>query len=133
MRGNGVPERLGRAVRERDEPCLALVEHRGHSPDAFLDRHVRIDARHAKDVERLDSKIFQALLAGLTQITRVASAAHGVWAAVAWAAALRVEDNIMSAAADCFADQAVIVAVAVAGRCVEKIDSEIQRAANGGD
>ena len=29
------------------------------------------------------------------------------------------------AAADCFADQAVIVAVAVAGRCVEKIDSEI--------
>jgi site-specific recombinase XerD len=29
-----------------------------------------------------------------------------------------VDDNIMSAAADCFADQAVIVALAVAGRCV---------------
>jgi hypothetical protein len=54
-------------------------------------------------------------------------------ASVAWAAALRVDDNIMSAAADCFADQAVIVAGAVAGRCVEKIDSEIERAANGGD
>jgi hypothetical protein len=44
-----------------------------------------------------------------------------------------VDDNITPAAADCFADQAVIVAVAVAGRCVEKIDSEIERAANGGD
>jgi hypothetical protein len=69
----------------------------------------------------------------LTQITRIASAAHGVWTAVAWAATLRVDDNIMSAAADCFADQAVIVAGAIAGRCVEKIDSEIERAANGGD
>jgi len=44
-----------------------------------------------------------------------------------------MNDNIMSAAADRFADQAVIVAVAVAGRCVEKIDSEIERPANGGD
>jgi hypothetical protein len=69
----------------------------------------------------------------LTQITRIASAAHGVSAAVAWAAALRVDDNTMSAAADCLADQAVIVAIAVAGRCVEKIDSEIERAANCGD
>ena len=50
-----------------------------------------------------------------------------------WAAALRVDDDIMSAALDCFADQAVIVALAVAGRCVEKIDPEIERAANGGD
>jgi hypothetical protein len=69
----------------------------------------------------------------LTQITRITSATHGVCAAVAWAAALRVDDNIRSAAADCFANQAVIVAVAVAGRCVEKIDPEIERAANGGD
>jgi len=44
-----------------------------------------------------------------------------------------MNDNIMSAAADRFADQAVIVAVAVAGRCVEKIDCEIERPANGGD
>ncbi len=86
-----------------------------------------------KDVERLDAKVFQALPAGLTQITRIATAAHGVGAAVAWAAALRVDDNIMSAAADCFADQAVIVAVAVAGRCVEKNEPEIERPANGGD
>src|SRR4029077_12556288 len=105
----------------------------GHPTDAFLDRHVRIYSRHAKDVERLNAKIFQALLAGLTQITRITSAAHGVGAAVARAAALRVNDHIMSATADCFANQAVIVAVAVAGRCVEKIDSEIEAAANGGD
>src|SRR5271165_2798842 len=39
----------------------------------------------------------------------------------------------MSAAADGFADQAVIVPLAVAGRCVEQIDAEIERAANGGD
>src|SRR5438045_1059685 len=73
------------------------------------------------------------LLAGLTQIPRISPATHRVWAAVAWAAALRVDDNIVSAAADCFADQAVIVAVAVAGRCVEKIDPEIERTADGGD
>src|SRR5712692_9969636 len=71
--------------------CLAFLDELGHSPDAFLDWHVRIDARHAKDVERLDSKIFQALLAGLTQITRIASAAHGVCAAVAWATGLSLE------------------------------------------
>jgi hypothetical protein len=52
---------------------LPFLDELGHSPDAVLDRHFRIDARHAKDVERLDSKIFQALLAGLTQITRIAS------------------------------------------------------------
>ena len=39
----------------------------------------------------------------------------------------------MSAAADCLADQTVIVACAVAGGCGEKIDPEIERAANGGD
>jgi hypothetical protein len=78
-------------------------------------------------------RFFRPLLASLTQITWIASAAHGVYAAVAWAAALRVDDNIMSAAADCFADQAVIVAPAVAGRCVQEIDPEIGRAASGGD
>src|ERR1700730_17558388 len=133
MNGTATLQRLGRALRERDETCLAFLDELGHAPDAFLDRHVRIDARHAEDVERLDAKIFQALMSGLTQITRITSAAHGVWAAVTWAAALRVDDNIMSAAADCFADQAVIVALAVAGRCVEEIDSEIEREANGGD
>src|ERR1700730_17376015 len=133
MNGTAALQRLGRAFRERDETCLAPLDELGHSPDAFLDWHVRIDAGHAKDVERLGAKVFQALLAGLTQITRIPSAAHGVRAAVARAAALRVNDHIMSATADCFADQAVIVAVAVAVRCVEKIDSEIERPANGGD
>src|SRR3984893_17812130 len=125
MNGTATLQRLGRALRERDETCLAFLDELGHSPDAFLDWHVRIDARHAEDVERLDPKIFQAPLAGLTQITRIASAARRVWAAVAWAAALRVDDNIISTAADCFADQAVIVALAVARRCVEKIDPDI--------
>jgi hypothetical protein len=44
-----------------------------------------------------------------------------------------VDDHIMSAAADRFADQAMIVALAVAGRCVEKIDAKIERAVNSGD
>src|SRR5271165_743948 len=44
-----------------------------------------------------------------------------------------MNDHFMLAAADCFADQAMIVAFAVAGRCVEKIDPEIERAANSGD
>ena len=78
-------------------------------------------------------RFFKLCLAGLTQITRIASAAHRVWAAVAWAAALRMDDHVMPAAADRFADQAMIVALAVAGRCVEKIDAEIERAANSGD
>src|SRR5215467_6104770 len=44
-----------------------------------------------------------------------------------------MNDYVMPAAADRFADQAMIVAFAVAGRCVEKIDPEIERAANSGD
>jgi hypothetical protein len=36
---------------------------------------------------------------------------------------------IMPAATDRFADQVMIVTFAVAGRCVEKIDPEIERAA----
>jgi len=39
----------------------------------------------------------------------------------------------MPGAADRLADQAMIVAVAITGRGVEKIDAEIERAANGGD
>jgi hypothetical protein len=38
----------------------------------------------------------------------------------------------MSVAADCFADQTVIVADIVAGRRLEQIDAEIERTANGG-
>ena len=56
----------------------------GHSPDALLDGHVWIDARQAKDGERLDAEIFQALLAGLAQIARIGASAHGVWGAFAW-------------------------------------------------
>jgi len=100
VHGTATPKRFGRALRERDETCLALPDELGHSPDAFLDWHVRIDARHTKDVERLDAEILQALLAGLAQITRIAATAYRVWAAIARAAALRVNDHIMSAAAD---------------------------------
>src|SRR5215471_17597847 len=133
MNGIATLQRLGRALREGEETCLALLDELGHSPDAFLDRHVRIDARHAKDVERLDAEILQALLAGLPQITRIAAAAHGVSAAVAWTAALRMNHHVMPAAADRLADQAMIVAFPVTGRRVEKIDAEIERAANRSD
>ena len=98
-----------------------------------LDWHLRIDPRHTKNVERLDAEILQALLAGLTQITRITAAPHRVWAAIARAASLRVNDHIMSVAADRFADQAMIVALAIAGRCIEKIDAKIERPVNGGD
>jgi len=44
-----------------------------------------------------------------------------------------MNDHFMPAAADRFADQAMIVAFAVAGRCVEKINPKIERAADSGD
>jgi hypothetical protein len=44
-----------------------------------------------------------------------------------------MNDHIIPAAADRFADQAMIVAFAVARRRVQQIDPEIERAANGGD
>jgi hypothetical protein len=44
-----------------------------------------------------------------------------------------MNDHIISAAANCFADQAMIVALATAGRCVQKIDAQIDSAVNGGD
>src|ERR1700730_6385199 len=106
---------------------------RGFSPDALLDWHVRIDTRHAKDVKRLDAEIFQTLFAGLAQIARIASSAYRVRAAIAWAATLRMNDHLVPAAADRLADQAMIVAFAVAGRCVEQIHPEIESAANSGD
>src|SRR5947209_6902116 len=115
MHGTATPERLGRALRERYEPRLALLDELGHFAHAFLDWYVRVDARHAKDIEGVHAKVLQALLAGLAQIARIASAAHGVRAAVAWTAALRMNDHLMPAAADRVADQAMIVAVAVAG------------------
>ena len=124
---------MSRALRERDETCLALPDELGHSPDTFLDWHVRIDPGHTKDVERFDAEIFQTLFAGLTQITRITTAAHRVWAAIARAAALRMNDHVMPAAADRLADHSMIVALAVAPRSVEKIDTEIERAADGGD
>ena len=44
-----------------------------------------------------------------------------------------MNDHIMPAAVDRFTDQAMIVALAIAGRCVEKIDAKIERPMNGGD
>src|SRR6516225_8531530 len=41
-----------------------------------------------------------------------------------------MNDHLRPAAADRFADQTMIVAFAVAGRCVEKVDSEIECTAN---
>src|SRR5215831_10269289 len=133
MHGTPPPERLGRALRERDETCLALLDEHGHSSDAFFDGHVRIDARHAKDVERLDAEIFQALLAGLTQIERIAATACALRTAMARAAALRMNDHLTPAAADRFADQAMIVPLAVAGRCIQQINAEIECAADSSD
>ena len=49
------------------------------------------------------------------------------------AAALRMNDHIMSAAANRFADQAMIVALAIARGCVEKIDAKLKRPVNGCD
>src|SRR5215472_14816526 len=133
MHDTATPERLGRAFRERDEARFALLDELGHSADASLDWCIGVNAWHAKDIERFNAEILQALLAGLAQITRITPAAHRVWAAVAGAAALRMNDYVMPAAADRLADQTMIVTVAVAGRCVEKIDPEIERTANGGD
>jgi len=45
MHGTAAPERLGRALRERDETRLALLDELGHSSDVFLDRHVRVNAQ----------------------------------------------------------------------------------------
>jgi hypothetical protein len=90
-------------------------------------------ARHAEDVEPLDAEILQAVFQGFPQIARIAAAAHAFGIAVARAAALRVNDDVLAPAADRFANQAVIVAPAVARRAVEKIDAEIERAADGGD
>jgi hypothetical protein len=69
----------------------------------------------------------------LVQITRIASPACGIRVAVARAAAFRVNDHLVPAPANGFADQAMIVALAVAGRCIEEIDAEIERAADRGD
>ena len=44
-----------------------------------------------------------------------------------------MNDDVMLAATDRLADHAMIVAFAVAGRCVEKIYPEIEGAANSGD
>ena len=44
-----------------------------------------------------------------------------------------MNDHIMPAAADRLADQTMIVALAIAGRCVEQIDAKIERAADGCD
>jgi len=74
-----------------------------------------------------DSAAPGTLLAGLAQIARIASSAHGVRAAIARTAALRMNDYFTPAAADRSADQAMIVAFAVAGRRVEKINPEIAR------
>jgi len=63
----------------------------------------------------------------------ITSAAHRIWAAIARAAALRMNDYITYAAADRFANQAMILALAIAGRCVEKIDAKLKRPVNGGD
>src|SRR5262249_11322696 len=106
------PQRLGGAFRERDEASLALPDEFGHAADAVLDRYVRIDARHAINVKRLDAEIFQALFAGSAQITRIATA-QAVGAAITRTAALRVNLRVVPAAADRFADQPMIVALAI--------------------
>src|SRR5215813_4465839 len=81
--------------------------------------------RDMQKTSRVSMPRFFKLCSQVWQITRIA-AAHRVGAAIAWAAALRMNDHIISAAADRFADQAMIVALAIASRCVEKIDVEIE-------
>src|SRR5215218_10181411 len=127
------PQRLRRAFGQRDETRLAFLHQLRHPADAFFDRNVGIDTRHAEHVERVDAEIAQALLAALTQIARVAAAAHGIGAALARAAALGMNDDVASAAADRLADQPMIVTLAIARRGVEEVDTAIERKPNGGD
>jgi hypothetical protein len=128
VHGTAASQRFGRALREGDEPCFSLLHQFGHAGDAILDRYIGVNPRHAEDIEALDAEVLQALLAGLTQIARIATATDGLRAASARTAALGMDDDIMPAATDRFADETVIVALTVARRCVEKIDPEIKGA-----
>jgi hypothetical protein len=44
MHDTSTPEGLGRALRERDEACFALLDELGHSANAVLDWYVRVNA-----------------------------------------------------------------------------------------
>jgi hypothetical protein len=83
-----------------------LDHRRQRSEQAVLPQSHRYDESFGTraDIEHLDTKIFQALLAGLAQIARIAASAYGVHAAVARAAALRMNDHVMPAATDRLAD-----------------------------
>src|ERR1700744_5562928 len=99
------PQGLRRAFREADEARLALLHQRRHRRDALLDRDLRVDARHAEHVERLDAEMLEAGLACFAQVSGIAAAIGRA----ARAAAFRMDHDLMPPALDRLADQAVVM------------------------
>src|SRR5215217_3733514 len=61
MHGGGAADGVGAHLRQADVAHVAGLDHLGDGADGVLDRHVRIEARGAVDVDVIDTQTLQRI------------------------------------------------------------------------
>src|SRR5262245_59969881 len=126
---NGCSTCLG----QRNISRLTLLHETRHTANGFFDRHIWVNSRHTEDIQSLDAQTLEAVFALLNQVFRLAAAAVATRIRSARAAGLGVNYDSFPPPFKRLGDQLVIMAVAVTGRGVEKINSQIESAVQSRD
>src|SRR5205814_10374677 len=119
---NGRDARLGQ-TEMTDLPRHLQLRHRA---DGFFDRHSRIDAMLIVDVYGVDAEALERRVARAANIIRRAVDADPRAVLVAHVAELCREHNVVAAAADGAANEALVREGSVDIRGIEKVDAHAQ-------
>ena len=127
------PDRLSARFRKREKAHFAALDEPRHRADRLFDRHRRIDAVQAVDVDVIDTEAFQALVAGLRHVIGMAAGERPA-GRLATApgereiAELGPDEEALATAFDGLPDQLLVHAIAVGVGGDEKVHAQLERA-----
>ena len=128
----GAPDRRRRRLGQPEVAHLALLHELGHRPDGLLDRHVEVHAVLVVEVDEVHSEALERCVAGPAYVLGAAVDAEAGAVLGALVAELRCDHEIVAAAADRTAYQALVGERPVHVGSVEERDTELDRALDGG-
>src|SRR3972149_12036050 len=97
-------DRIGARFREAYVARQPTFDQPRHGPHRVFNRDLRVDARHAKDIETIDAETLDTLLAILRQIFRRAAAAIAAGVRRPRATGLGVDHDPRTPALECLRD-----------------------------
>ena len=129
----GAAQNVGLGLRQAEMAHLALLDQPRHRAHRVLHRHLGIDPVQVIEVDDVGAEPFQAALAGHRHVVRPGVGAAALALRPADVAELAADEGVVPPPLQCLRQQFLVMAVAIGVRAVEKIDAEIEGAADRGN